>query len=427
MSSENSATQISRAITGLSLYTRESEDTGHSSPCVNQHCSSHTQSSTRNSEELYDNLPGQDIDPHYADGPFISDIGHPRKRFKSNIPELDHHHTEEPSKAAVGHNEVWSAPQNHWNGNLRSAAAGISSKRFGRLEQDLQYEGFSRSPSIFSENRTIAVVIDNRSRSTSTSTSGKKGQDMNNLFQTPTTVKDLQETLAFVSGARYTTTSQKPPPPASYQDSRTIVTSPDEHNEFSSPPKQTRPLIFSEVKNSQEIEEELTDAPMSLDSTEIYSPAQGEHNTNTMSLDNIVSSAWERSEALWRSLEEEGTRPSTDLGVSLTCRGPATPPGQGSPQYPPSVGDPHGKAVNGQHTSQEYRDMSSPPYSPPPPDIPDIAPELVNPPESHIPPSQSIIQDNRQTNVEWFTCKVCKFYIANNGQYKDKLWCEPNF
>lgn len=406
ISSENSATQISRQIVGLTLSGRESESTNGASPAADNY-NSHVQHLTRRSERLQDNLNDRSGSSNaHRDDASDPDVGPPRKRLKSNIHEPDYHHTEEQQDMVTDRRiDGQDTPQIRRNGDSLSAAvSGAPNKTSERLEQDR--EDWSRSSGIFSENRKLAVVIDNRSRSTSTSTSGRKGhQKLNNWFQTPTTIKGSQETPVLLSRTRHQTSLQNRPPPTSYQDSQPIVIGSDD-DEIPSPPQCTHRVLPSEVKNSQEFEEELTDAPMSLDSTDVYSPLPQERS---------ASAAWGYAELPWRP--EEENRLSVDPEILTVQRDPH------AQQYP---GNPHGKDTNGNYTSREYREPSSPPYSPPPPDVPETLLEPVNRAESYISPPRTTIQDDQSTRDDGFVCRKCRFHTKNNGQYKDKLWYEPN-
>lgn len=421
MSSENSTTQqISQAITDLTLSGRESESASGASPRFNRHYNSRAQYPMRRSERLQGNLHGSaDIDPRCGDDTSDPDFGHPRKRFKRDIPGTDDHHTEErQTRAAERHRELQGMQQIYQNENPQLVTIpSTSGKTFERLEQNRNDEISSRSPSIFSENRMLAVVIDNRSRSTSTSTNDKNVyHETNNWFQTPTTVKDSQETPTLIRRAHYETSSQNQPPPSSYQDSQPIVIGSDE-DEILSPPRRARQVLPLEVKNSQENEGELTDAPMSLDSPEVYSPHPQDYNmSNHLNCDNMAPAICEHTEPQWRP-HEEGTF-YVGLGRLSVHTSPDTQFAKESPRYPPSVGDPYGKDMNGR---REHRDPSSPPYSPPPPDVPETFPEPSNRTESYIPLPQTTIQD-QQSHDDEFVCRVCGFLVQNHGQYKDKLW-----
>lgn len=369
LSSENSATQITQGVTGLTLSGRESESTNEASPQADTY-NSHP---TRRSERLLGNLDNRkDTNAHYEGGP---DIGPPRKRFKGNIPE--------PYYDRIGHAAKGRIEGNQIGNSLPTAASGTANKT-------------SRSSDIFSGNRALAVVIDNRSRSTSTSTNGRKGyQQTNNWPQTPT-VKDPQKTPILISGTPYQATLRNQSP-STYQDGQPIVIN-SNNDENPSLPQRTHQIFPPGIKNSQELEDELTDAPMSLDSTEVYSP--------------LPQSGY--AERPWVPDEEEN-RSSVDPEGVLAQPDPYIQP-------PRTILE----DTISHNTSQEYREPSSPPYSPPPPDLPEASPELVNREESCISTPRMTTQDDRPIPDDGFVCRVCSFYIKNNGQYKDKLWYELN-
>lgn len=363
LSSENSATQITQGVTGLTLSGRESESTNEASPQADTYYSH----PTRRSERLLSNLDNSsDTNASYK-----GDIGPPRKRFKGNIPESYYDHIAHATKGRIEGNQT--------GNSLPTAAPGTANKT-------------SKSSDIFSGNRALAVVIDNRSRSTSASTNGRKGhQQTNNWPQTPTTVKDSQKIPVLISRTPCQATLRNQSP-STYQDSQSIVIDLD-NNETPSLPQRTHQIFPPEIKNPQELEDELTDAPMSLDSTEVYSP--------------LPQSGY--AERPWVP-EEEENRSSVDPDGVLAQPDPYI--------QPPST-------ILEDMIIQEYREPSSPPYSPPPPDLPEASPELVNREEPCVSTPRMTAQGNRPIPDDGFVCRVCSFYIKNNGQYKDKLWYEP--
>lgn len=403
-SSENSATQISQQITDLTLSGRESESTNGVNPQTDTY-NSHIQRPTRSFERLRGNPNSRSsIDAHYNGGTFNSDGGPPRKRFKSNITEPDYH-AEEQGVVADGHVEERDTQQIYQNGNsLHTDTIGTPTKTSEILDRN--WSG------IFSENRKLAVVIDNRSRSTSTSTNGQKGH--NSWSQKPT-VKGSQETSVLLSRTRHQASLQNIPPPT-YQDCQPIIIDSDD-DEAPGLPQKTHQIFPSETKPPQEFEEELTDAPMSLDSTEVYSPLPQECNIpDRLDHGGMTNAAWPQDESMgfaelqWRPPGEEN-RPTVEPGGL---------------RYSPDVENSHLKITNGHYISPEYRESSSPPYSPPPPDVPEVPLELVNLAESYISPPHTTIQDDQPIPDDGFVCRICTFYIENNGQYKDKLWYRPD-
>lgn len=368
LSSENSATQITQGVTGLTLSGRESESTNEASPQTDTY-NSHP---TRRSERLLGNLDTRSgTDAHYEGGAFGPDIGPPRKRFKGNIPESYYDQIGHAAKGRIEGNQI--------GNSLPAVALGTAN-------------GTSRSSEIFSENRTLAVVIDNRSRSTSTSTNGRKGhQQTNNWLQTPT-VKDPQKTPVLISRTLYQAALRNQSPPI-YQDSQNIVIDSD-NDETLSLPQRARQVFPPEIKNSQEFEDELTDAPMSLDSTEVYSP---------LPQCGYAERPWVPDEENRSSVDPEGLLAQPD----------------------PYIQPPNAKILEdaiSHNTSQEYREPSSPPYSPPPPDLSEVSLEVVNREESCVSTPRTTAHDNQLVPDDGFVCRVCSFYIKNNGQYKDKLW-----
>lgn len=417
LSSENSATQITQKITSLKLSRRESESPNEVSPQADIYYS-RVQHPTRRSERLQDNLNNRSgINANYHGGAFDPDVGPPRKRLKGNIPEPDYHDIDEQQDVVTANRRIKGQGTQRIRqiGNpLPVATLGTSNRTIERLERDR--EDWSRSPNIFSENRKLAVVIDNRSRSTSTSTNGRKGhQKTNNGLQTPT-VKDPQETPVFSSRTRYQASLRNQSLPTSYQDNQPIVIDSDD-DEILSLPQRTSQIFPPGIRNSQEFEEELTDAPMSLDSTEAYSPLLQEqvildcltHDSTTNATSGYAELPWKPHEGSRASVDPEGLPVQPD-----SCA------------KPPSVENPYPKDTNGHDTGPAYREPSSPPYSPPPPDSPETPPELVNPAESCASPPQTTTQDDRLVPGGGFVCRMCIFYIEDNGQYKDKLWYGSN-
>lgn len=406
-SSENSATQISQQITDLTLSGRDSESTKGVNLQTDTY-NSHIQRPTRSFERLQGNPNSRSssIDAHYNGGTFNSDGGPPRKRFKSNIAEPDGH-AKERGVVADGHAEERDTQRIYQNENsLPTDTPGTPTKTSEILDRN--WSG------IFSENRKLAVVIDNRSRSTSTSTNGQKGH--NSWLQKPT-AKGPQETSVLLSRTRHQASLQNIPPPT-YQDYQPIIIDSDDDEALGLPQK-TRQIFPLETKNPQELEEELTDAPMSLDSTEVYSPLPQEcNNSDRLGHDGMTNAAWPQDETMgfaelqWRPPGEEN-RPAIEPGGL---------------RYSPDVENSHLKITNGHYTSPEYREPSSPPYSPPPPDVsePEVPLEVVNSAGSYTPPPHAIIQDDQPIPDDGFVCRICTFYIENNGQYKDKLWYRPN-
>ncbi|RPB10524.1 hypothetical protein P167DRAFT_576129 [Morchella conica CCBAS932] len=275
----------------------------------------------------------------------------------------------------------------------------------GRVYGDLEYGELARSK-IFHGSQTFAVVIGSRSRSTSASADGKQNnhQGGHQDFGHAVAARISQGTSERLT-KRTSITSRSSPPPAA-------LTS---YNEDLSVLKQAR--LPSEIKDSQEMDYELVDAQMSLDSADLHSPMQERTMHNYQVHNNMASETLGRTTPYWGTHEQNG--PFSRYERPSSYDNPRPPPEDNSPQYSPSVGDRERNEAE-RSINREYREASSPPYSPPPPDV-DVLYEGPVKDLTHMPLPQTTQQEQPKNSDNWFSCVMCNFYIQNNGQYKNNI------
>lgn len=273
----------------------------------------------------------------------------------------------------------------------------------GRVYGDLEYGELARSK-IFHGSQTFAVVIGGHSRSTSASADGKQSnhQGGHQDFGRSVAAKISHGTSECLTKRTSITSRSSPPPPA--------LTSCNEDPSFR---KQAR--LPSEIKDSQEMDYELVDTQMSLDSLELHSPMQGRTTHNYKVHSNMASETLGGTASYWGPHEQNGPLSRYERPF----------PEDSSPQYPPSVGD-RERNENERSINRECREESSPPYSPPPPNV-DVSYEGPVKDLTHTPLPQITRQEETKNSDNWLPCVMCNFYIQNNGQYKNNIWYASGF
>jgi len=214
-------------------------------------------------------------------------------------------------------------------------------------------------------------------------------------FQTPTTVKDSQNGVAPLAPLPTMEVSLGNGASLLFASSEPIIAGSSPDIPFSSPPKMVRLALPPEVKNSQEeVEQSLSDAPMSMGSSDPSSPLLGAQDVAVVPKDNkssIIPVA-DRDRLGAQTTGENKDAAATNCDQSQ------------HQDYKHLVNE----TMEQPQPSSTY---SSPPYSPPP-----AFPNDVTYPAHPIHgPLHSI--------VGGYSCRVCRRYHPNkDNAHTDNFW-----
>jgi len=239
--------------------------------------------------------------------------------------------------------------------------AGVE-RRFDVPELTYYSDGMSRSATVFSGSRKLAVVIDNRSRSGSASTNGYQGEAWN---RTPPAVKDPRDDVTPIPHSKLRQTLSSPAPQEFLQPSADQSPFPEGANGSTLRRRRLkRPRSSLEVPDSQEeLEQGSIGDPINLEPLKDYrdrrNPRQPANGSRSLPSECPGKQAQGRAagdsrhERLQRRLNR--THP------------PDTRSNEGSPRSRPSSSSYKGKETVECPTT-ERTGVPSPHYSPPPPD-----------------------------------------------------------
>ncbi|RPB01106.1 hypothetical protein L873DRAFT_1788426 [Choiromyces venosus 120613-1] len=284
--------------------------------------------------------------------------------------------------------------------------------------QELTYsDSMSRSANVFSGSRKLAVVIDNRSRSGSVSTNGYQGEGWN---QTPPAIQGPRDDVTPIPHSKLRQTLNSPTPQGFLQPSEN---QPPflEGNTFHRR-KLKRPLSASEIPDSQdEFEGNSTDGPMTLETPESYrhrrNSRQSTNGYRSLSSNNSEQHAQETTDGVLQHerLKRHFNRNDSSNAHSI----------EKSSHFRLSSTSHRGEEAI-KHPTTTRTGVSSPPYSPPPPDAKinssllyhhkETAHPAPRPPVARAPSSSADsvvscrrcrsemkISDNRRANI----CSAC--------------------